>query len=141
MKKITIAIASVLSVFLLASCGGTASSSSSSKEASSVKPSSVVSSEAASPASTSGADSATASSVAAEKTFTVEELAKFDGKNGNPAYVAVDGVVYDVSNVPQWKDGEHNGMKAGNDLTEQIKSQSPHGTSVLKELPVVGKLA
>lgn len=37
----------------------------------------------------------------AEKTFTTTELAEFDGRNGHPAYVAVKGVVYDVSNVPQ----------------------------------------
>ena len=43
----------------------------------------------------------------AEKTFTTTELAEFDGRNGHPAYVAVKGIVYDVSNVPQWKDGKH----------------------------------
>lgn len=41
----------------------------------------------------------------AKKTFTTTELAEFDGRNGHPAYVAVKGVVYDVSNVPQWKGG------------------------------------
>lgn len=33
----------------------------------------------------------------AEKTFTREELAKFNGQNGQPAYVAISGTVYDVS--------------------------------------------
>ncbi|MCT6807216.1 MAG: steroid-binding protein, partial [Bombilactobacillus sp.] len=28
--------------------------------------------------------------------FTKESLAKYDGKNGNPAYVAINGDVYDV---------------------------------------------
>ncbi len=36
------------------------------------------------------------------KTFTLEELKQFNGQNGQPAYVAVDGVVYDVSNVGPW---------------------------------------
>lgn len=31
------------------------------------------------------------------KKFTREELAQYDGKNGNPAYVAYKGKVYDVS--------------------------------------------
>lgn len=32
----------------------------------------------------------------------------YNGKEGQPAYVAVDGVVYDVvTNVEAWKDGEH----------------------------------
>ena len=34
-----------------------------------------------------------------EKIFTEKELGKYDGQNGNPAYVAIDGVVYDVTNV------------------------------------------
>jgi len=29
--------------------------------------------------------------------FTLEDLKKFNGKNGTPAYVACDGKVYDVS--------------------------------------------
>lgn len=71
--------------------------------------------------------------------LTVAELAAYDGKNGNPAYVAVDGVIYDVTNVPQWSGGKHNGNTAGKDLTEAIK-KAPHGTSKLEGLPVVGKI-
>lgn len=74
------------------------------------------------------------------KTFTLEELAKYDGQNGNPAYVAVDGVVYDVSKIGAWKDGKHNGLTAGKDLTEEIKTMSPHGVSKLKSLDIVGTL-
>lgn len=74
------------------------------------------------------------------KTFTREELKKYNGKNGNPAYVAVDGTVYDVTNVREWRGGDHNGFEAGNDLTEAIKTKSPHGVSKLKGIPIVGKL-
>ena len=72
--------------------------------------------------------------------LTLEQLKQYDGKNGNPAYVAVDGVIYDVTNVSQWKNGEHNGYSAGNDLTDIIKNKSPHGVKQLKGIPVVGKL-
>jgi len=75
-----------------------------------------------------------------DKVFTLEELEKYDGKDENPAYVAVDGVVYDVSNSSAWRRGEHNGFQAGNDLTDEIKNISPHGVSKLKNLTVVGKL-
>jgi predicted heme/steroid binding protein len=76
-----------------------------------------------------------------ELVLTLEELAQFNGKNGNPAYVAVDGIIYDVSNVEPWKNGQHNGYEAGQDLTEIIKTKSPHGLSVLQKLTAVGKLA
>jgi predicted heme/steroid binding protein len=75
-----------------------------------------------------------------EKTFTVEELAQFDGKKGNKAYIAVEGVVYDVSNNSAWKNGKHKrGLKAGKDHSKMI-SKSPHGKGVLKKLPIAGKL-
>ena len=74
-----------------------------------------------------------------EKTFTLDELATFDGQDGRPAYIAIDGVVYDVSSVPQWPGGTHNGYTAGQDLTDAMAS-APHGFSKLTGLPVVGKL-
>ncbi len=72
--------------------------------------------------------------------LTLAELAKYNGKDGNPAYVAVDGIIYDVSAYPKWKNGDHNGYSAGNDLTEIIKTKSPHGVAKLNGVPVVGKL-
>lgn len=73
------------------------------------------------------------------KVFTLEELATYDGKNGQSAYVAYNGIVYDVTDVPEWENGDHNGKRAGIDLTSEI-SQSPHGDSVFNDLPVVGIL-
>lgn len=72
--------------------------------------------------------------------LTLDQLKQYDGKNGNPAYIAVDGVLYDVSGVRQWKNGSHEGYSAGKDLTDAILGKSPHGTSVLDGVPVVGKL-
>ncbi|OJV66915.1 MAG: cytochrome B5 [Clostridiales bacterium 38-18] len=68
-------------------------------------------------------------------------MAQYNGQNGNPAYVAVDGIIYDVTNVKEWRNGQHNGYEAGQDLTEIIKTKSPHGLSVLQKLTAVGKLA
>lgn len=72
--------------------------------------------------------------------LTLEELAAYDGKDGNPAYIAVDGVIYDVTDVSFWRGGEHNGFSAGQDLTDAIKNQSPHGVARLRGVPVVGEL-
>lgn len=72
------------------------------------------------------------------KIFTKDELAQYNGENGNDAYVAYKDVVYDVTNHSKWKNGQHNGKKAGTDLTKAISS-SPHGDKVFEDLPVVGK--
>ena len=72
--------------------------------------------------------------------LTLDELKQYDGKNGNPAYVAVDGIIYDMTNVAAWRNGDHNGYTAGNDLTDIIKNKSPHGVKNLEGVPVVGKI-
>lgn len=73
-------------------------------------------------------------------TFTLEELAEFDGKDGARAYVAVQGVIYDVTDLPRWEGGTHNGYDAGQDLTDIILNKSPHGLSTLERAIKVGVL-
>lgn len=72
--------------------------------------------------------------------LTLEELSQYNGKNGQPAYIALDGIIYDVSNAIQWKNGEHHGFEAGNELTQEMKFVSPHGLSKLEDVIAVGKL-
>lgn len=72
--------------------------------------------------------------------LTVEELAQYNGKDGQPAYIAVDGIIYDVTNSAAWKNGQHNGFDAGEDLTSEIKEKSPHGVGKLDNVVEVGKL-
>ncbi|MGH4051115.1 MAG: ferritin family protein [Clostridium sp.] len=70
-----------------------------------------------------------------QQTFTLEELSKYNGKGGNAAYVAVNGIVYDVSSV--WAGGIHNGVAAGTEATESFNTC--HGASnILNKLPKVG---
>ena len=72
--------------------------------------------------------------------LTLAQLAEFDGKDGRPAYIAVDGIIYDVSDARQWSNGDHNGFEAGQDLTDPLNNKSPHGASKLKNVPVIGIL-
>ena len=73
-------------------------------------------------------------------TLTRQELSAFDGKDGRPAYVAVDGIVYDVSSLSRWLNGMHMNLHAaGEDLTEDLK-QAPHSTAVLARARQVGVL-
>ena len=71
--------------------------------------------------------------------LTLEELKEFNGKNGKPAYIAVDGVIYDETESPLWKDGMHNGFEAGQDLTEALKG-APHGAEKLENVVEIGKV-
>ncbi len=72
--------------------------------------------------------------------FTHEELAKYDGKEGRPAYVAYKGNVYDVTEAYLWIDGNHMGEHdSGKDLTEEMAA-SPHGDRVLESMKLVGIL-
>jgi len=74
------------------------------------------------------------------KEFDSEELAKFNGENKTPVYIANQGKVYDVSESKRWKDGLH--MKrhhAGADLSTDIKA-APHGPEVLERFLQVGIL-
>ncbi|MBV0930204.1 cytochrome B5 [Lentilactobacillus sp. IMAU92037] len=73
-----------------------------------------------------------------ETTFTKAQLAQFDGKDGNKAYVAIDGIVYDLTNVDQWATGRHHGKLAGQDLSVVI-DHTPHKRTVLDKLTAVGK--
>lgn len=71
--------------------------------------------------------------------FTAEDLKQFDGRDGRPAYVAYDGVVYDVTESAMWGDGDHEGMHdAGADLTE-AHADAPHDVYVT-DFPEVGTL-
>lgn len=74
------------------------------------------------------------------KEFTKEELARYNGRNGLPAYTAYRGKVYDVTGSFLWKDGSHQVLhKAGADLTDALE-QAPHDEDVLQKFPVVGTL-
>ncbi len=73
------------------------------------------------------------------QSFTAEELAKYDGTGDNPAYVAYNGKVYDVSSGHNWTAGTHYEHSAGEDLTEAM-GDAPHGDDVMHGFPVVGEL-
>jgi predicted heme/steroid binding protein/uncharacterized membrane protein len=75
------------------------------------------------------------------KSFTQEELAKCNGQDGKPVYIAHKGNVYDVSESRMWKGGLHmRRHNAGTDLTTDIHA-APHGTEMLERYPQVGILS
>ncbi|HEX5682183.1 MAG TPA: cytochrome b5 domain-containing protein, partial [Desulfobacterales bacterium] len=74
------------------------------------------------------------------KEFTLEDLARYNGENGNPVYIAHAGKVYDVSASKMWKTGTHmKRHRSGQDLTPDIQA-APHTVEVLGRYPQVGVL-
>jgi len=69
-------------------------------------------------------------------TFTLAQLAKYNGLNGQPAYVAVDGDVYDLS--AKFQQGQHFSHYAGTELTNAFYSY--HAKRSLAKYPIVGTL-
>ncbi len=72
--------------------------------------------------------------------FSLEDLKKYNGIDGNKAYVAYNGLVYDVTDSFLWKGGKHQACHfAGTDLTGQLET-APHGLDFLNKFPIIGKL-
>jgi len=82
--------------------------------------------------------STTSSLDTTQRTFTLAQLAVYNGNNGVDAYIAVNGVVYDVTDAAEWTNGWHKGMHlAGTDASAAF-ADSPHSLAFIQQLPVVG---
>ena len=87
---------------------------------------------------------AAATTATTAKTFTAAQLAEFNGKDGKNAYIAYDGVVYDVTSKLDrtWKNGVHHGLLVGTDLTLQVNNCKEHAknfiTAQFSTYPKVG---
>lgn len=74
------------------------------------------------------------------KNFTINQLSDFNGHGGKPAYIAHQGIVYDVSDSKLWENGQHmRRHSAGCDLTTDIQA-APHQSDMLERCPRVGRL-
>lgn len=74
------------------------------------------------------------------KVITREELASNDGGSGRPAYVAVNGIVYNMSDAIRWAGGTHFGLYAGQDLSDAFMGCHRGMLEILNKYPVVGRL-
>ena len=75
-----------------------------------------------------------------ELRLTELELRQYNGERGRPAYIAYDGVIYDVSDAPNWRGGMHREMHyPGLNLTRSLR-KAPHDASVFQRVRRVGVL-
>lgn len=70
-----------------------------------------------------------------------EELAACNGIDGAPAWVAYQGLVYDVSSSYHWRQGRHQITNRAGQLYERGLNAAPHGPDLLERFPIVGRLS
>ncbi len=72
--------------------------------------------------------------------FELSDLEQYNGQDGKPTYVLVDGKIYDVSDSKLWKNGKHmNKHQAARDSSDSFNA-APHGKDILVRFPQVGIL-
>ncbi len=77
-----------------------------------------------------------------ERSVSQGELRRSTGERGTRMWVAVAGVVYDVTDCARWRSGLHEGQHVpGQELTQEF-GEAPHGAEVLSHPCVqrVGRL-
>lgn len=78
-----------------------------------------------------------------EKTFTEGQLRLFNGDDEDRMYVAYQGLVYDLTDCPKWRQGLHEGQHfPGQDLTTELEDDAPHADEVFQHpcAKIVGRL-
>lgn len=70
--------------------------------------------------------------------LTREELKLYDGKEERPAYIVVDGIVYDITESEEWKHAKYLGARAGKDYTDLFKRGKEECMTMLSSFKVIG---
>jgi len=73
-------------------------------------------------------------------TYTKSQLALRNGQDKPQIWVALKGIIYDVTESRLWRNGLHYEHWAGQDLTEEL-AEAPHTETVFEGFEKVGRLA
>lgn len=71
--------------------------------------------------------------------YTKSQLALRNGQDKPQIWVALKGIIYDVTESRLWRNGKHYEHWAGQDLTEEL-ADAPHTETVFEKFKVVGRL-
>lgn len=71
--------------------------------------------------------------------FTKSQLALRNGQDKPQIWVALHGVIYEVTDSRLWKNGKHYEHWAGQDLTDELKD-APHTEKVFEKFKAIGRL-
>jgi len=71
--------------------------------------------------------------------YSKQQLALRNGQDKPEIWVALRGLIYDVTESRLWRNGKHYEHWAGQDLTEELKD-SPHTETVFEKFLVIGIL-
>lgn len=71
--------------------------------------------------------------------YTRSQLALRNGQDKPQIWVALDGVIYDLTESRLWRDGKHYEHWAGQDLTAELQD-APHSAGVFARFKKVGKI-
>lgn len=77
-----------------------------------------------------------------DRIVTEMELRRNDGERGSRKYVAHNGIVYDVTDCPKWRQDLHENLHfPGQDLTSELPD-APHAEEVFARpcVKIIGKL-
>jgi predicted heme/steroid binding protein len=72
--------------------------------------------------------------------LTKEQLVYYDGSEGRPAYAAVNGIIYNMTDIIEWAGGTHFGLYAGRDLSNAFMKCHNAMIEILANIPQVGVL-
>ena len=71
--------------------------------------------------------------------YSRSHLALRNGQDKPEIWVALHGIIYEVTQSRLWRDGKHYEHWAGQDLTDELKD-APHDAKVFEKFKVIGKL-
>ncbi|OKS87777.1 cytochrome b5 domain-containing protein [Mucilaginibacter polytrichastri] len=71
--------------------------------------------------------------------YTKSQLALRNGQDKPQIWVALNGIIYDVTESRLWRNGKHYEHWAGQDLTAEL-ADAPHTETVFEKFVVVGSL-